>query len=286
MTTSPAVTLERVARTVHQRDLPAEPVFEDLDDAEPLAERTAPPSLQELVELILKRPRQLEALIHDPRWQSVLAPRLLSVALAGFFLFGVALSLVLMSAELWPRLTPLAEFVRTPRAPLIAFDDVPHGWSVVWNGAALQLTFAYCFGLIAASGVCLPSLYFYGLLSGVNPTMLDVLMQTLKAKAVSAVALVGILPIYAAVALGLSLFDLPQWLEAGALWLGLILPFIAGLYGVNSLYLGFGRLAQSLPSSARERRGCFLQRLVLSWAAVYTAVTPVMIYTVWEALQR
>jgi hypothetical protein len=139
------------------------------------------------------------------------------------------------------------------------------------------------FGLIAASGVCLPSLYFYGLLSGIKPSMLDVLMQTLKAKAVSAVALVGILPIYAALALGFAIFELPQ--EHLVLWLGLVLPFIAGLYGVRSLYFGFARLAQQLPVECRFDRACFLRRLVVSWAAIYTAVTPVMIYTVWAAIQ-
>jgi hypothetical protein len=70
------------------------------------------------------------------------------------------------------------------------------------------------------------------------------------------------------------------------LWLGFILPFLAGLYGVRSLYFGFMRLTATLPGSCRESRTCFLRRLVLSWAAIYSVVTPVMIYTVWEALQR
>ena len=39
------------------------------------------------------------------------------------------------------------------------------------------------FGLIAASGICLPSLYFYALLAGVRMTMVDVVLHTLKSKA-------------------------------------------------------------------------------------------------------
>jgi hypothetical protein len=34
------------------------------------------------------------------------------------------------------------------------------------------------------------------------------------------------------------------------------------------------------------RRQCFLRRLTLSWAAVYTAVVPVMIYRLWEHFAR
>ena len=236
-----------------------------------------------LVELILKQPQALESLVHDARWQPQLVPRLLGIAVSGFALFGVAMSLVLSSAAVWPHLTPLAEFVRNPASGLFVFEPIESSWDILWNGAPLQLLFAYIFGLIAASGVCLPSLYFYGLLSGIKPTMLDVLMQTLKAKAVTAVALVGILPIYAVLALGVAIFELPQ--EQVVLWLGLMLPFIAGLYGVRSLYNGFARLALGLPRECRDDRTCFLRRLVISWSAIYTAVTPVMIYTVWTALQ-
>ena len=279
MTPSPAMTLQHLSETV----TPAEPVFFD-ELVEPPT-FTAPPRMMELVELILKQPRALEAVVHDTRWQSVLAPRLMGVALAGFVLFGVSLSLVLNASHVWPQLTPLADVVGQRGGSLMAFDRLEAGWSVWSNGAAATLVFAYAFGLVAASGVCLPSLYFYGLLSGIKPTMLDVLMQTLKSKATSAVALVGILPIYAAIALGVVIFELPTSLQQLVLWLGFVLPFIAGLYGVRSLYTGFMRLASQMPLECREDRACFLRRLVLSWAAIYTAVTPVMIYTVWEALQ-
>lgn len=282
MTTSPVMTLQHLSDSVRSPEPRAEPLFVD-DLSSP--EFTAAPPMLELVELILKQPQRLEALVHDPRWQAVLVPRLLGVAIGGFALFGVALSLVLNAAHVWPQLAPMADFVRDRGGELVTFGALADSRSVWWNGAAALLTVAYVFGLIAASGVCLPSLYFYGLLSGIKPTMLDVLMQTLKSKAVSAVALVGILPIYAAVALGVVIFDLPLALERGVLWLGFILPFLAGLYGVRSLYFGFMRLAETLPGSCRESRTCFLRRLVLSWAAIYTAVTPVMIYTVWEALQ-
>jgi hypothetical protein len=112
-------------------------------------------------------------------------------------------------------------------------------------------------------------------------TMLDVVVQTLKAKATSAVALVGILPIYAALGLAIVIFDLPEPVRIGTYWLGLVLPFLAGLFGTYALYRGLARLTDTLPAERRADRECFLQRLVLSWAACYTAVTPVMIHTLW-----
>ena len=69
-----------------------------------------------------------------------------------------------------------------------------------------------------------------------------------------------------------------------ALSLGLALPFLAGLWGVRSIYRGFMRLADTLPVRCREQRACFLRRLTLSWAACYTVVTPLMIYSLWNHL--
>ena len=60
---------------------------------------------------------------------------------------------------------------------------------------------------------------------------------------------------------------------------------LSGAWGTYSLYRGFSGLTDTLPPDRCERRGCFLRRLVVSWAACYTAVSPIMIYTVWQALQ-
>jgi hypothetical protein len=244
----------------------------------------------QLVEMILKSPRRLDRLIRRTDLQPALIPRFLAISLTSFALFGVALAIVLDAADAAPRLTALNEYLDEKQhgVPLIVFDEpetIAHQWT---SGAALPLIAAYCFGLIAATGVCLPSLYFYGLLSGVRLSMLDVVTHAMKAKATSAVALFGILPVYVAVVMGVLIFDfhwVPDLFREWALWLGFILPFIAGLWGTISLYLGFETLADTLPPERCERRSCFLRRLVVSWAACYTAVSPVMIYTVWQALQ-
>lgn len=138
--------------------------------------------------------------------------------------------------------------------------------------------------MIAATGICLPSLYFYGLLAGVRMTMLDIVCQALKSKATTAVALVGILPIYAALGLAIAIFDLPDVARHATFWLGMPLPFLAGLFGTYSLYQGLAGFADTLPPARRARRECFLRRLVIAWAACYTAVSPVMIHSLWVTL--
>jgi hypothetical protein len=163
----------------------------------------------------------------------------------------------------------------------------PVGRVAPWiNGEALFFTGAYAFGLVAASGVCLPSLYFYGLLAGVRMSMLDVVVHAVKSKAVAAVALVGILPIYVALALGVVIFGGGPGLADFTMVLGLLLPFIAGVWVTVSHYQVFAQLCDTMQPERARRRACFLRRLVLSWSACYSAVMPVMIYSLWEVFSR
>ena len=100
--------------------------------------------------------------------------------------------------------------------------------------------------------------------------------------AAGAIALVGILPIYMALALSAIVFRVsPATVEA---WvgLGLALPFLAGVWGAACLYEGFVGFADTMPSACRADRECFLRRLILAWCGCYTLVTPLMIYTLWN----
>ena len=241
----------------------------------------------DILELILKRRERLENLIREPALQSLLLPKLLAIALIGFVLFGVALALVFTAADQWPRLVPISEILAGKTSSIASFESslTTGGGAKRWvDGSAISLIGAYAFGLIAATGICLPSLYFYGLLAGVRMTMMDVVCQALKAKASAAVALVGVLPIYAALGLAVVIFDLPDAVRSATFWLGMILPFLAGLFGTYSLYQGLAGFADTLPPARRNRRECFLRRLVVSWAACYTAVSPVMIHSLWVTL--
>jgi hypothetical protein len=113
-------------------------------------------------------------------------------------------------------------------------------------------------------------------------SLAQIVSQVLRAKAASAVVLIGILPIYVAVVLGLVVFGAEPELLEGCLYLGLGLPFLAGLEGVRALYRGVSSMAQSMPEDRRCRRECFLRRLTLSWAACYTVVSPVLVYRLWQ----
>ena len=246
-----------------------------------------------LVELILKSSDHVDRLTRDGARQAELIPRFLAISLVGFTIFGVAATLMLNvavamgSAGAWPRGIPAAHW---------------HDWSLA------NLVVAYDIGLVAATGVCLPSFYFFGLLAGVKPTMLGVLTHAMKGKSVAAVTLVGILPVYVVVVLGMIVFRVPTewtvplhgvlsmffgrsiaantsvgWTEL-TLYGALALPFAAGLNGVRSLYVGFLKLTDTLPPNQRCRRECLLRRLVFAWSACYTAVTPLMVYTIWNHL--
>jgi hypothetical protein len=225
-------------------------------------------SVQGIVELLLKNPARLDAINRDEQRSAVLIPRFLTIALACYALFCLSMILILNTA-------PAASY------PQHAFPIRAPSWS--W-GSALGMVVAHNFGLIATTGICLPTFYFFALLAGVRLSMLQIVGQVLRCKTSSAVFLVGILPIYVAVTLGFSVFNAPaRWLE---LWLyaGLILPFVAGLAGVHAMYHAIAGIAKTMPVEHRYRRECFLRRLTVSWAACYTAVAPVMIYRVWEQL--
>jgi hypothetical protein len=249
----------------------------------------AAPGLLELVELILKDRPRLERIIHDPSLSAELIPRFLAAALVGFTLFGATLAIVIAAVGVHVNLGSIAGVLDGTVPILIEFARTgsSSGRGLVSETVdAAKLISAYDLGLIAAAGVCLPSLYFYGLLAGVPMSLARVTVHTLKGMATTAVALVGILPIYMAFTLGAAVFHAPDMIVNSVLWLGLILPFVAGLFGVGSLYMGFAALAHALPAACRGQRACLLRRLIVSWSVCYTAVTPVMIYTLWEYFSR
>ena len=117
-----------------------------------------------LLELILKDPRRLDRLIREPAEQPELLFRLLAVCLVGFTFFGVSMSLVLSTTLVWPQLSAIDQVLASTHGSLIRFQGDPAAnLSTPWlNGNALRLIAAYAIGLIGATGICLPSLYFYG----------------------------------------------------------------------------------------------------------------------------
>jgi hypothetical protein len=273
-------------------DIHASPEIDELVVVDPASEAADTPHL---VELILKDRFALNRLMATDGNKIELATRFLGIALAAFLLFGVAMAVAFDAAGVWPKLAPLARWLDHPSLRFVTYHAPPqsstfaHSWL---TGQAERLVIAYAFGLVATSCVCLPSLYFYSLLAGLRMSLTEVVLHTLKAKAVTAVALVGILPIYAALMLGAVVYVHSQSMDVDtqiirlALGVGLILPFVAGLWGTRSLYVGFDELCDRMPKEFQANRACFLRRLILAWCGCYTAVAPVMIATVWQNLGR
>lgn len=222
-------------------------------------------SLLGLVELLLKAPAQLDAWTRDPSHQAELIPRLLTLALASFALFSAVLVLLLRAA------------------PFEAVPFILENWSGS-AGPAIALGLAYPAGMVAAAGICLPTFYFFGLLAGVRISVLQVTTHVLKGKAATAVLLLGLMPIYLCITLGMLIFNAEAVAMSAALAAGLALPFLVGLWGVHSIYIGFLGLADTLPPEQRCRRTCFLRRLTVAWATLYTIVTPVMIWSLYHNL--
>jgi hypothetical protein len=238
---------------------------------EPVAERcttgvtanSGAPKATDLIELMLKDRKRLDALIRDESLAPELIPKLLGVALMGFTIFGIAATLIVNLESSLPPWVPRAS------------------WS---DGTWANLSLAYAVGLVAATGVCLPSFYFYGLLAGLKLSMLQSTAHATKCLAVTSMILVGVLPIYVAVSLGMIVFTAPAEWQRLTTTLGLALPFLAGLWGVKTLFLGFTEFGDSLPGSYKAERALFLRRLTVAWAGCYTAVTPLMIFWLWTRL--
>jgi hypothetical protein len=236
----------------------------------PLVEPPPPPvnenSVLGLAELLLKDRNHADDLLRDDSRQADLIPRFLVISLASFSLYAWVMAFLLQVA------------------PLDAIPSVlAQGWTKGLR-PAFGLWLAYAVGLVGATGICLPSFFFYGLLAGVRITFLQVVTHCLKGMASTAIMLVGILPIYVAIALGMLIFAVSIPYQRLVLSGGLMLPFIAGLWGVYCIYHGFMRLADTLPGIYRERRTAFLRSLTLAWATCYTAVTPLMILALWTHL--
>lgn len=217
-------------------------------------------SILGLVELLLKAPARLDTWTREPARQVELVPRLLILALTSLALFSTILALLLRAAS--------------PEAVPFVLEN--------WNGstgAAVALALAYPIGMAASSGICLPTFYFFGLLAGIRISVLQVTTLALKGTAATAILLLGLTPIYLSVTLGMAIFHADDKAMSVALTAGLILPFLSGVWGLRLIYVGFLSLADTLPPERRYRRTYFLRRLTVAWAAVYTAVTPVMIWS-------
>ena len=159
-------------------------------------------------------------------------------------------------------------------------------WRAHPIASSIGVWLAYTLGFIAATCICLPTFYFYGLLAGVKLSVMQVTAHIMKATVGTALALLGILPIYFAIMLGAVVFHFQEELVRRSIILGLALPFLAGLWGVGYLYRSFSGLADTMPAKRRCQRECFLRRLTFACTFNYAVVAPVMIYFLWNEISH
>jgi hypothetical protein len=159
-------------------------------------------------------------------------------------------------------------------ATAIHFFKTPTGWlsggnPFIWAPAAFVIAF------IGTLLICLPSFWFYTQLAGLDASFRLCTAQALRAQATTSVLLLGVMPLYFAVALsaGLKLFVAPSTV----IWIGFALPFVVGLFGIRAVYRGFNDLLGKIPIT-HPRRGDFISRMVILWGGLYTTIAPVALY--------
>lgn len=220
----------------------------------------------DLVELLLKQPARVDELNRHRRWQRESFPRFVLISEASYLVYSFMMVLLL-------NLTPAGRGPWPIPLPAASWND----------GSGLGLILAYTLGILLSACVCLPAFYFYSLLAGLKLSWLQITSLVGKGTASNAILLLGILPVYVAIVLGLIIFPAPSHVVQWALVIGLLLPLVAGLWGLRAIYQGVLDLGAQLPEAWQCRRRCFLRRLVVSWTAVYAAVVPVMIHRLWQA---
>jgi hypothetical protein len=218
----------------------------------------AAPSDGSMFDLILRGQAHLTEILGNERALPAVLQKLLTLSLLGLGIHGLVVG---FAAEVLG-------------VGLFAGD---RGHPVLWMPVSFVLAF------VGALCVCLPSFYFYTQLSGLDASFRLVTAQALRAQATAAVLLLGVAPFYAAVILAATV-GLVQRADMVILT-GTALPFVVGLFGLRALYKGFCDLALVLPRT-HARRGDFLRRMVLCWGCVYTAVAPVALYRLADALRQ
>jgi hypothetical protein len=208
-------------------------------------------------ELVLTEGRAMDDLVMDDSRLTSTVQKLLLVSMIGLMIYGAVVGIAADVSSL----------------PLWFTAGEP----------ALWMPFAFSGAFLAALSICLPSFYFYTQLSGLDASFRLITAQSLRVQARTSVVLLGVLPFYAALALGTEIgFDLGLGAN-GVVIIGLWLPFAVGVIGIVTLYRSFKRLVKRLPIT-HERRGNIVLRLVFCWGVVFSAVAPVALWRLGELL--
>jgi hypothetical protein len=219
-------------------------------------------------ERLLRDGESLDAWLMDPARLPGTIRQFLAVVIAGFSAHGLLIGFV-STTIVRPRLGMETTVWYAQGIPLVSLP-------VALVGAFLT-----------ATAVGLPSFYFYSRLAGVDVSFRLVAAQSLRALAKTSVALLGAMPLYAAVVLSTHL---GYELDASVINWGLAIPFIAGLLGIESVYASFNRMVVEHDRETEglrivdDNRRTGLLGMVLAWGALFSTVAPVALWRYGEFL--
>jgi len=215
------------------------------------------PSALELLNWMLTDRSRFRAVLGDDDLQQAVLPRLIAIAVACLFAYGVVMWVVVASTG----------------------TALPFMTGTAWTRPGFfAMPLGYSLGMIGAVGICLPSFYFFALQCGFQPRLRNIVIAISGGQALTSVFLIGILPVFAACILGAdrlggSAATLSQWAT-----IGLFLPLVAGLAGAAEVHEWFMGLAATLPAEARARRAGMVEFLGVWSTALYVVVAPVLVY--------
>jgi len=86
--------------------------------------------------------------------------------------------------------------------------------------------------------------------------------------------------------MGVAIFHVGEYWCERRWCLGLVAAVHRRVWGTASLYQGFAQLCDTMRPDHAANRECFLRRLVISWSACYSAIVPVMIYSLWAVFSK
>lgn len=215
------------------------------------------PGVLDLLNWMLTDRARYRDTLADEDLQTALLPRLLAIAIACLFAYGLVMWAVVASTR--------------THLPFMTGSSTAHPW-------ILSFPLAYSLGMIGAVGICLPSFYFFALQCGFQPSLRNIVIAISGGQALMSVFLIGILPVFAACLLGAERLGSMPGTLAELATLGLLLPLVAGLVGAREVHEWFTGLAATLPADARARREGVVSFLGLWSTGLYVVVTPVLVY--------
>jgi hypothetical protein len=248
---------------MHDREEPLE--------ALPASPEEAPRAIETvwgLFEVLLKAPDRLNPFVRTPGLQNKLCLGFSAIVVVGLALAALGL------------------FAALRFAPAEAIPGIlKKGWDGGLGGL-VGLLAAYPVGVLAASLLALPSYWFVTLLAGVKMPLKEVLTHSLKGKAASTVLIVGLMPVWGVLVACLILVGVPAMVIEPLLWVGLLLPYLAGLRGAGAIQSGFQSVVAGPGRMSRESRESVSGWLMLSWAFLFTLIAPVVMLKAYEIATR